>query len=75
MIFSSQESVPVLVLGLCLPDTCSTTDLMNILGNLVEKQNLISNDNVNGIKFTLKDVKDLKDNYYYLMDWKAILTM
>lgn len=61
-----------LILGLCLPEICTTEDLAEVLKKILREELLVMSNFYTG-SYTLLNVKDLKDDYYYLLNWKIII--
>lgn len=60
-------------LGLCLPASCSTDELGKILTKIFESRTLAIS-NLYSADYRLHDIRDLKDDYKWLLDWRIITT-
>lgn len=58
-------------MGLCLPDTCTTTELATIIEKIFRERILMMSD-VYRADYKLSNVMDLKDTHQYLMNWKIV---
>lgn len=63
-----------MVLGLCLPNTCTVSELSKILIKIFNDRTLIVS-HLYDVDYQLLDVKDLKENYHYLNNWQNIMIM
>ncbi|XP_057326119.1 nose resistant to fluoxetine protein 6-like [Microplitis mediator] len=63
----------LLSLGLCLPASCSADELGKILNKIFESRTLAIG-NLYSADYRLHEVRDLKDDHKWLLDWRIITT-
>ncbi|XP_044001051.1 nose resistant to fluoxetine protein 6-like [Aphidius gifuensis] len=61
----------IIILGLCLPKSCMTIELSNILIEIFQSKMLTAG-HIYDANYHLIQVKNLEDNYDYLYNWKII---
>ncbi|XP_044001011.1 nose resistant to fluoxetine protein 6-like, partial [Aphidius gifuensis] len=61
----------IMIMGLCLPDICTTKELSELITKIF-KDRLLAVNNLYNADYELLNVKNLKDNYDYLFKWNNI---